>query len=162
MSISNIEVVFKSVGISIHELTMNDKKFNRLILPSTVALILHDPINDYLALREEESLFSLTTIVTIPQFEYDGLEEGIVAARRACRENGVTLKSVAYVHSLISDYKSTNKQVCIMYVNVDSRSINEDVFVKSSGSAVIRSVDTFRPIDSILGLSAYHLKSLRK
>lgn len=162
MQIQNIEIVFECGQFTIHELLMRSGAVqHRTAVPSTVGLILHDPVNDYLALTESCDMSTLNTAPQLPEVEYQSMESSYNVAKRYCASIGIEPKSVTFVQTLVSDHQHSSKQVSLMYVVVDSRGIPEGTFTEATGSELIRQLGKQEPLGAPLAVAAHYLKLVR-
>ena len=160
MQLNSIETVFENGKFAVHKLDIDGKEIHRTATPSTVALILHDPINDHLALENDFDLSILDKRDVLPEYS-DGAETGYDMARKVCTDLDITLKSISYVQSIVCDHKSSGKQVTLMYVVIDSRTVPVDSFFMSTGSELIKKLGKIEPMGAATAIAAHYLKLVR-
>lgn len=160
MQITSIEPIFENGHFTVHKLEVDDDTLHRTTLPSTVGLILHDPVNDYLGLKNERDLSTFSDTDVIPEYKPIENEGSYDLARRVCGDNGIIIKSISFVQTIVCDHKHSSKQVTLVYLVVDSRTI-PDSFVESTGSDMVKLLGGQGALSAPLAIAAHYLKLVR-
>jgi len=161
MEIRSIEAIFEDGHFTVHRLKVDDEVLHRTTLPSTVGLILHDPVNDFLGLYNERDLSTFSDTNVIPEFKPKPMEGSYDVAKRICMEFGITEKSVSFIQTIVCDHKHSSKQVTLVYVVVDSRTVPMESFKESTGTDMIKKLGGQEALGATTAVAAHYLKLVR-
>lgn len=160
MQIDSIETIFENGHFVVHCIDVAGEILHRTTLPSTVGLILHDPVDDTLALSLEQDLSIFSERLTIPEYVPESMESASEVALRICEGYGTTVKSITFVQTIVSDLQHSSKQVTLMYVVVDSRTLPSELYA-TTGTDVIKQLGQQGPISAPKAIAAHYLKLVR-
>jgi len=160
MQITNISPIFENGHFTVHQIDVDGEVLHRTTLPSTVGLIFHDPVNDYLGLLPERDLSTFKDTLVIPEYKSENMESSYDVAKRICLQFGITSKSISFVQTIVCDHKHSSKQVTLVYVVVDSRTVPED-FTESTGTDMVKLLGGQEAIGAPLAIAAHYLKLVR-
>ncbi len=158
-----ITEAFKHEDFIVHRIeTDKAEVYHRLAVPSRVAVILHDPINDKLFLNNKRDLTTFGTALVIPEFTPSMGESSYVTINQRLSALGTDAKSVGYVSTIAVDPRNSGKQVTLMYVQVDSRTIPSGVFEESTGTDLVKSLSSHDAVNAINIIAGNYLRMVRK
>lgn len=160
MNLKGIEVVYESQGFSVHQITIEEDILSRVTTPSTVGLILHDPVNDCLILEQIVDISEFSLNLQLPELPI-GPDGPLKTAEDFLKSLGISTKGITYVQTVSADPRISSKQINILYVIIDSRTVPNGEFVKSTGTEVIKRMGTYNAIGAPLCIAALYLKLLR-
>lgn len=163
MLATTIETVFEHGKFQVHKVvTDSGEVFHRLAVPTKVSMILHDTINDKLAVEEKRDLSTFSTTKQLPEIHIEPGQSAYTSINNFLSGMGVDVKAVDYVQTITADSRNSGKQNLLFYVQIDSRQLPPEHYVEFSGTELVRQIGSKASVGAVEIVAAYYLMRQRK
>lgn len=158
-----IENAFQHGDFIVQKITLDcGKTLHHLSVPTKVSLLLHDVINDQLAVEEARDLSTFSTTYQLPELHIEAGKSPYVSINNFLSGMGVDVKAVDYIQTIAADPRNSSKQTILFYVQIDSRQLPPERYVEYTGTELVRQIGAKGAVSAINIVAAHYLMRQRK